>query len=103
MPEGGPPGGAAPLPHAIPALLAISADGRVLAFGRGLEVVVWEVGTGKELGRLKGHEGAVRAGVFATDSKSLTTASADTTVLVWDVAALTRGAPPGRKLPPEGR
>jgi WD40 repeat protein len=90
-PLGGPPGGAVPLPPADPALLAFSPDGRVLAHGRGREVAVWDIATGKELGRLKGHQGAVFAGAFAPDGKTLATAGADTTALVWDVAALTRG------------
>jgi RNA polymerase sigma factor (sigma-70 family) len=97
-PLGGPPGSAAPLAPADPALLAFSPDGRVLAHGRGREVAVWDVGSGKELGRLKGHGGA-----FAPAGKALATAGADTTALVWDVAALTHGAPQGRALTAEDR
>jgi hypothetical protein len=83
-------------------MLAFSPDGLLLAHGRGREIVVWDVGSGKELGRLKGHQGAVCAGAFAPNGKTLATGSADTTVLVWDVAALTRGARQGRELPRKG-
>jgi RNA polymerase sigma factor (sigma-70 family) len=89
---GAPPGFAAPLPWTDPVLLAISRDGRLLAHGRGKEVLVWDVATGKELGRLNGHNGAVFAGVFAPDGKTLASAGADTTVLVWETTAFTAGA-----------
>src|SRR5262249_6623432 len=84
-PPGSPPGAGALLGPVDPALLAFSPDGLVLVHSRGPEVAVWAVGSGKRLGLLKGHGGAVLAGDFAPDGK-LATASADTTVLVWDVA-----------------
>jgi WD40 repeat protein len=64
--------------------MAYSTDGRVLVHGHGREVAVWDVGSGKVLARLKGHGGVVLAGAFAPDGNTLATASADTTVLVWN-------------------
>ncbi len=88
--EGAPEGFSLPIPHTDPVLLAISPDGRMLAHSRGREVFVWDAVSGKEMGRLKGHQGAVLAGVFSPDSKTLTTTSSDTTALVWDLTALSR-------------
>ena len=83
-PPGGPPGRAVPLAPVDPALLAFSPDGGVLVHSHEREVAVWDVGSGKVLARLKGHGGAVLAGAFAPDGHALATASADTTVLVWN-------------------
>ena len=83
-PPGGPPGRAVPLAPVDPALLAFSPDGGVLVHSHEREVAVWDVGSGKVLARLKGHGGAVLAGAFAPDGHTLATASADTTVLVWN-------------------
>jgi RNA polymerase sigma factor (sigma-70 family) len=88
--SGAPPGFALPIPHTDPELLAISPDGRMLAHSRGREVSLWDIGSAKELGRLKGHQGVVLAGVFSPDGKTLTTTSADTTALVWDLTAQSR-------------
>lgn len=77
------------------ATLAFSPDGTLLA-ARAVDksVRVWQISHGKEIGTLKGHEGAVNAVAFAADGKSLASASADTTLLVWDVAALKREPAP---------
>jgi RNA polymerase sigma factor (sigma-70 family) len=101
--EGAPPGFALPIPRTDPVLLAISPGGRLLAHSRGREVHVWEVGSAKEVGRLRGHQGAVLAGAFAPDGKTLTTAGADTTALVWDLAALSHATAVSRALTVEAR
>jgi WD40 repeat protein len=76
------------LPGEITAL-ALSADGRLLAAAReegpNRVVQVWDVGTGKERGRFEGHRDRVTALGFAPDGKALASASADATVLVWQV------------------
>jgi WD40 repeat protein len=62
----------------------------MLAHSRGREISIWDVGSAKELAKLKGHQGAVLAGAFSPDGKTLTTTSADTTALVWDLTPLLR-------------
>ena len=49
-------------------------------------VVRWSLETGDETGELAGHEKAVTALALSPDGKTLVSASADTTLLVWDVA-----------------
>jgi RNA polymerase sigma factor (sigma-70 family) len=96
-PLGGPPGTASPLGEVDPTLLAFSPDGRTFAHSRDRDVVVWDADSGEELGRLHGHAGFVFAGAFAPDGKTLATASGDTTVLVWDVTALSHAAKKTRR------
>ena len=74
-----------------------------MAHGRGQQVHVFEVATGKELGRLKGNNGAVFTGAFAPDGKSLASAGANTTVLVWDTTAFMARAGAFPELTAEGR
>jgi WD40 repeat protein len=66
--------------------VALSPDGRLLARGRpGGVVQLWDVGADKEVGQLKGHRADVTALAFAGDGKTLTSGSADTTLLLWDI------------------
>jgi WD40 repeat protein len=69
--------------------VAVSPDGRTLAQVRGNVARLWDLLTGQELGEFRGHQGGVVALAFAPDGKALATGSADTTALVWDVAART--------------
>lgn len=76
--------------------LAISPDGRLLAGGdREGKVRLWDLGTGRELAQLTGHQGMVASLDFSPDSRTLMCASGnrpvgkavgDTTVRLWDVA-----------------
>lgn len=76
-------------PNSSQRCLCFSADLRVAAFPTGEENVrLVDVGTGKELGQLRGHRGAVTCLIFTPDGKSLITGSADTTALVWDVSKM---------------
>jgi WD40 repeat protein len=83
-------GGPAPL-SASAHTLSFSPDGTLLAFrGPDRTICICDVGTGTEVGRFHGHDGVVAALAFAADGKTLASGSADTTILLWDVASLKR-------------
>jgi WD40 repeat protein len=48
---------------------------------------LWDVATGKEIGRLEGHNSWDSSIVFWPDGSKLASASADQTIRVWDVAS----------------
>jgi len=69
--------------------LALSWDASRLAVatpGKEPAVVVYDLATGKEVCRAKGHRGPVTSLAFATDGKALLTGSVDLTVRLWDAA-----------------
>jgi WD40 repeat protein len=70
--------------------LTFSPDGQLLASGAGYaesDIRLWNVGSGKQVGRLEGHRGWVPALAFGPDSKTLASASADQTIRLWDVVS----------------
>ncbi len=64
---------------------AFSPDGKILATGE-RDVHLWEVETGKELGRLKGHNRRVHTLAFSPDGKQLASAGSDEEILIWEMA-----------------
>jgi WD40 repeat protein len=65
--------------------LVVSPDGKHVAGCLDREVVaLWDAFTGKLLGKLEGHRGDVSSLSFSGDGQFLVSASADTTVLIWD-------------------
>jgi WD40 repeat protein len=66
--------------------MALSPDGSVLALALGVRdgiVRVWEPGTGRFRGDLRGHHDEVLRVVWSQDGKSLLTASRDETACLW--------------------
>jgi hypothetical protein len=67
--------------------LALSPNGRLLASGGADGIVhLWQTATGREIARLLGHDGWVRALCFAPDGKRIVSGSADNSALMWDVS-----------------
>ena len=74
------------LPASLQPIVAVdvTADGKLVASGRGGRVLVYEVATGRELANLSGHKDIVQAVRFSPDGKRLAAGSyADVTL--WDI------------------
>src|SRR5262249_40395112 len=68
--------------------LQFSTDGRRLAWGEEERIQLWDLGKGRLLHTFRGHEGNVTCLRFTPDGRTLVSASTDSTLLVWDLAAL---------------
>jgi len=84
--------------------LCFSPDNRVLAAALGKEVRLWELLTGKERYRCRGHERLVQSVAFSPDGTILASGSEDTTILLWDLTGRgVKGRPdalaPGEETP----
>src|SRR5262249_5602518 len=78
-----------------------SADGRLLALAASSrEILVWDLGLGREHRRFKGFVAEVRWLAFSPDGRRLVSGLTDSTLLVWDVGP--RGTTPGARLGGEG-
>ncbi len=73
---------------ALTAPPAFTRDGRLLLTAVGDLLQVWEVATGGEVCRHRGHKGDIRELVVAADGRRVATVSRDHTILVWDLEHL---------------
>jgi RNA polymerase sigma factor (sigma-70 family) len=70
--------------------LAVSPDARLIAWADPAEeaaIGLYEMASGKELRRLRGHRVQIHALVFAPDGKTLASSAGDRSVRLWDVAS----------------
>ena len=70
--------------------LAFSQDGKTLASGAGFAdsaIGLWDVATGRPIGKLEGHGSWISSLVFWPDGKKLASSSADQTIRIWDIAS----------------
>jgi WD40 repeat protein len=84
----GKPVGAIPVGPGGVSVLALAPDAATLVgvSPRDHSIGVWDVATGRETGRLRGHAASTFALAVSSDGKRLVSGSQDSTVRVWDLA-----------------
>ena len=66
--------------------VAFSTDGRILASSSGDSTVfLWDVASGKLIGRLTGHKERVYSVAFSPDGRTLASGSGDGVIRIWDI------------------
>jgi hypothetical protein len=65
--------------------LAMTADGKTLAWHAGKLLTLWDVATGKERTVLAGHRGVVLSMAFTPDGKTLAAGASDGMIKLWEV------------------
>jgi RNA polymerase sigma factor (sigma-70 family) len=79
------------IPTALPGgAIQTAPDGRWLARTEGHNVRLFDVRSSRPAHTFHGHDSYVQALAFTPDSQALVSASYDTTLLVWDVASVTK-------------
>lgn len=71
--------------------VAWSPDGLIVAAGGATRVHLWEVATGKKVGTWSGHQDQITGLAWSQTSRMLASASADSTVRLWNTAQGTQG------------
>jgi WD40 repeat protein len=69
-------------------------DARVVTASEDKTAIIWDVTTGKPLGRPLVHDGEVYRAEFSPDGLLVTTASWDSTARIWDARSSTQVTPP---------
>jgi WD40 repeat protein len=94
-----------PDPGCTTTSVVLASNGWLLAAGKlNGDIVLWNLASGKEVRRLRGHRGPVNTLSFSGDRRLLVSGSSDVTVLTWDVSDLAAsGLSPRAKLTPAKR
>jgi RNA polymerase sigma factor (sigma-70 family) len=73
--------------------VAFGPGGQTLWYALDRTVFVWDVTSGKQAATFQGHTGAIHSLAVAPGGKTVASASADTTALLWDLTRVVRPAP----------